>query len=274
MRKLYHSSSLPSPYLPSNNECSGPSYTHCTFTQTTRPELFTDSAFTSCTFTSLSSNSNGGVIHFTFTGTLTITSCTFTECNNNVPRADYFGGGCVCIDSGSLVSRSNAFISCTSGGFSAGLLAQSNCESSDVSLCTFINCHAYHGAGLMTFYGPTSSLSSSRFFSCDAVVGGALYHDCKTVSGSLSIADSLFKECHASFTSNRGGGAIEDFRSSGYSSKYQFSFFTHNTSSGVGYDISIIATPLSEESFVYCFTTTQTNALWNTQYDTSNDWLP
>ena len=272
----------PPPFLSlfsSNSDCDGPSYERCRFTQTPRPNIFTDTSFTSCSFTSFFSYSNGGVIHFTFTGTLTITTCIFTECSNDVLADDYYGGGCVCVDSGFLISHSNSFISCNSGGFGAGLLAQSDCESSVVSFCTFINCRAYHGGGLMTFLGPTSSIFASRFLLCSATwVGGAFYHDGYSLD-SLTLSDSLFKGNHADFEYSfqrmrRGGGAFEDYRRYAYISTYLFSFFTQNTAACAGNDISIIDKSLSESSLVHCFTTASQNSLWNTESKGYVDWLP
>ena len=125
----------------------------------------------------------------------------------------------------------------------------------------------------MTYLGPSSSLSSSSFFSCAASVGGGMYHDSYTDSGSLAISDSLFEDCHASYTPNRGGGAIEDYKSHTYNSQYSYSFFTQNSATGVGYDISVIGSPLRESSLIHCFTTTAKNFFWNTNYAGYEDWL-
>ena len=116
------------------------------------PERETSSSavFTSCVFHRLISDSNGGAIYFNFNGKLTITSSAFSECAANVDPVRYYGGGAVCVESGSFAAQSNLFFSCTSGYFAGGVLAQKDCFSSHVSSCIFIRCSASYAGGLMT----------------------------------------------------------------------------------------------------------------------------
>ena len=128
----------------------------------------------------------------------------------------------------------------------------------------------------MTWMGPTSSVSSSRFICCMALVsGGGLYHDGYN-SDTICISDSLFtnNKANSNTDGTRGGGAFEDYRTYLYTSKYSFSLFTGNTApSGVGNDISVILTALSGSPITHCFTTTRTKSFWN-KNSYVNNWLP
>ena len=122
----------------------------------------------------------------------------------------------------------------------------------------------------MTYWGPSSSFSSSRFISCKvSLTGGVLYHDGYD-EDFFCITDCLFKNNYAEFHNGsvpeniRGGGAFEDYGTSTYKSHYLFTFFTQNRApNGAGHDISKPNRALTEENVTYCFTTTSAGALWS-----------
>ena len=176
---------------------------------------------------------------------------------------------------------STTFIECTTTNFGGGILAERECKSSFVCWCSFIDCSAFYGGGLMTYFGPYSQLSSSRFISCAASqTGGGMYHEGNSPDY-IILRDSLFTDNHAYYAeyrdNTRGGGAFEDYRSHNYDSTYSFSFFTGNTApTGVGNDISIHDNKLDAEHIIHCFTTASSDSFWNngTYTDSqSRNWL-
>ena len=235
-----------------------------------------DYSFTSCTFTTLTSDSNGGAIFFSLSGTLTISSSIFELCSNIVPENLFEGGGAVCVQTGYLIAHRNIFILCTTPYLGGGLLVQSDCVSSIVSLSTFISCKAGHGGGLTTYWGPKSLVSSSRFISCIASIsGGGIYHNSGSTESFLTISNSLFKDNNAQTKDSnvRGGGAFEDYRSSEYQSEYSFLFCSGNkASSGKGNDISVQWNKVTESSFIHSFTLEISTSFWNN--NSHIDWLP
>ena len=271
----------------SNIECNNSPYEGCTFNPPRESfSLTTSASFTSCTFTGLTSNSNGGAIAFVnnIHGVLNLLSCIFIQCRCNVAAGNNnLGGGSVCVNSPStLYAYSCIFIGCTTPGFGGGIFAERECVYSTVILCTFVSCSAEIGGGMSIFFGPSSRTSSCRFISCNAdYVGGGVYHDCLTDDRSFLLTDSFFKDNSAHYESysdryvHRGGGAFEDYRSASYNSQYFFSFFTGNSApKGVGNDISIHTKVLTLNNIIYCITTAKDNSLWNTQYEGYEDWLP
>ena len=130
----------------------------------------------------------------------------------------------------------------------------------------------------MTYLGPTSFVSSSRFFLCSVKhAGGAFYHNgCET--DSIILTDSLFTHNTADTVHNayidHYGGALKDLRSYKYSSLYSFTFFIGNIAEkNIGHDIAIGYNPLSEGNLIHCFTTTSINAFSNAGNIETN-WLP
>ena len=211
---------------------------------------------------------------------LTISHSSFEMCNTTGSFVAEEGGGVIYAGCGSLSITSSSFISCQSPSYGGAILAQFNCTSSCLSHCTFISCRAHHGGSIMTEYGPTSSIFSSRFISCVAdYVGGGMYHDINDVSDSVTIRKSLFTRNPADYKNEfedkiRGGGAFEDFQEAAYGVHYFFSFFTLNVAqSGSGHDISLIKHPITQDSFTSCFTTTSINSFWNNHTHEIN-WLP
>ena len=135
-----------------------------------------------------------------------------------------------------------------------------------------------YGGGLMTFLGPSSSISLSRFLSCESTrAGGGMYHD-GYGTAHLTVRNSLFDNNSADTTSishsDLGGGGFKDYRGSDYTSKYSFSFFTRNIAdTNCGHDIAIRKNQLSEGNIISCFTTTAINAFSNAG-DNETNWLP
>ena len=81
-----------------SQSCTISPYTNCTFAQTSRPTISSSATFTSCTFTSLSSNpGNGGAISFQnqASGTLTVISCNFYSCKCTATGSIEDGGGAI-----------------------------------------------------------------------------------------------------------------------------------------------------------------------------------
>ena len=236
--------------------------------------------FSSCFFTSLSSAESGGAISFNYGDSLTIQDCFFTSCSSTAGINDCSGGGAVHSNTGSKFNLfSSLFNSCSAVAYGGCVFVQRECESSTVSFCTFINSTAAAAGGLITYMGPSSSLSSSRFISCTASQsGGGLYHDSEIQSSDFTLSDSLFVGNNANYNGLRGGGACEDYRSNSYSSHYFFSFFTRNTAPfGNGNDISVQLYSFSESNVTHCFTTRLTDSFWNCgSYHTTEgkNWLP
>ena len=132
----------------------------------------------------------------------------------------------------------------------------------------------------MTYCGPSSSISSSRFISCvSEYAGGGMYHDSNTTTSTLTLSDSLFTNNCANYKfdfqkTHRGGGAFEDYRQRSYISTYSFSFFSGNRATyDVGNDISIHINALLLNNILHCMTTTSSSSFWNVD-DHIDNWLP
>ena len=234
-------------------------------------------SFSSCTFTHMSSSSNGSAIYFTCGGSLTVRECSFLSCSHYISsNDDYSGGGAIHVNpSSQLTVTSSNFIDCSTTNFGGGILAHRDCTFSTVSLCTFVKCRARVGAGLMSYKGTVSSVVSCFFISgTGTATGGGLYHDGTSTGHSISISESIFATNTAYSEDNRGGGAFEDHRQQNYTSHYSFSFFTGNAAVNTkGHDISIPRIRLSIDAIIHCFTTTQIHSFWN-QDDYQDTWLP
>ena len=130
----------------------------------------------------------------------------------------------------------------------------------------------------MTYMGPTSSLSSSRFISCTVTyAGGAFYHNGYD-NDFITLTDSLFTRNTADTFDDdyidHGGGAMKDYRGCDYTSHYTFSFFSNNIAEkNIGHDIAITDHSLSEENIIHCLTTTVINAFSNAG-DNETNWIP
>ena len=285
MRTYIHYPYFTSQLSTNTQSCDESPYEGCSFTQDYRPSS-SASLFTVCTFNGLSAADCGGAISFVSGDSLTLDQCTFQLCYTTNALVDWNGGGAVLMKCGSFFSaHSCTFIKCSTSSYGGGIVAEDRCESSTVSYCSFISCTAGYGGGLMTFCGPTSSVSSSRFILCTSSrSGGGMYHNSNLDSDFLSLSDSLFISNSAEFHNGsgsqniRGGGAFEDYRSNTYTSQYSFSFFFGNTApNGVGNDISINTNILSLNNIIHCFTTTTENSFCNSgSYQTTEglDWLP
>ena len=249
MRKSHSFSSFfSSSSLSLNEDCTAPVYKECSFTSSTQPPSLPTTAsvsFTSCMFDTLVSAQNGAAIFFTSSHTLTIISSIFQNCSANVPAQSLYGGGAVCVEAGDLVARGNVIINCNAPYYAGGILAQNSCISSVISLCTFVLCRARFGGGLMTHFGPTSSVDSCRFVSCTGdVSGGGYYHNSDKDNSSISISNSLFANNCANDSddgvANRGGGGFENYWQVKYLSSFYFIFFSGNIAKkGTGNDITV-----------------------------------
>ena len=231
--------------------------------------------FTSCVFLRLNSAVNGSAISFTSSGTLRISYSSFEQCSSSVGVHVYYGGGAVCVDNGNLFVYFSIFLCCSTSCYGGCILAQTSCVSSSVLSCMFITCDALYGGGLMTYWGPTSFVSSSRFISSHATkTGGGLYHDSDKDTSWILLSDSLFTGNCADWSPNRGGGAFEDYRYHSYESDYHFLFFSGNTAPyGKGCDICIAGSPVEIKSIIHCFTTVTSNSIWNVDGHMHN-WRP
>ena len=265
----------------SNSECNGPDYYDCILL-TPHITFSSSASFYSCIFLSLCADVNGGAIHFTCSGALSLSACLFSHCCTNVSLVSFNGGGAVCVESGSLVISSTAFIRCESESYSGGVLAERDATSSEVSHCEFIGCEGMSGAGIMTYYGLSSSVFSSFFIDCHASwCGGGLYHDSDQDFHSLTLSNLLFSENSAKYKNNsdsantRGGGAFEDYRTGSYSSTYTFIFFTGNeATNSVGNDVSAIKHKHTLSPITACYTTNTFHSFWNTASEGYVNWLP
>ena len=276
LRRLTLSSSFyssPSFSLSFNGDCDSSPYEECIFSHTL--SRFSSSAsFKFCTFDTLSVDGNGGAISFSQASSfLTVEDSLFIHCTSSQ------NGGAIYTDSASSLSvTSSTFIACLCPRYGGGAFVYDSCESSTVSFCTFLSCTGLFGGGLMTWMGPTSFLSSSRFISCSVTdAGGALYHN-GVSSDFIRLTDTLFARNTADSCNHDpndyGGGAFKDYRGQSYSSTYSFSFFSENIAdTNFGHDIAISKNALSEGSLIHCFTTTAINAFTNVG-DNETNWLP
>ena len=117
----------------------------------------------------------------------------------------------------------------------------------------------------MTYGGPSSSVSSSRFISCTVTYAGGAFYYWGFDSSYISLTDSLFTrnttDTVRDSNDDLGGGALKDVRTFDYSSHYSFSFFSRNIAkTNVGHDIVIHNNPISDEDLIHCSTTTAINA--------------
>ena len=273
-------------YHQSNNLVSGCKTTDgslCNNTERNSLQLDVSHSVTSCTFNSISSSVlSGGVLYIHYEGTsetsLTVQSCMFFFCNTTTEFSAGYGGGAIYMDSGTLLSvTSSTFISCSTKSYGGAIYSKLNCKACIVSQSSFISCSSDHGAGLMSYHGPTLSVSSSQFVSCIVTrFGCGIYHDSTISSSNFRLTDSLFTGNQAKSGTNntRGGGAFEDYRATTYRSTYLFSYFTGNTAPyGKGYDISIQINALSNSPVTHCLTTTPPQqSFWNYR-SYVNNWL-
>ena len=274
MRKHHSHSSL----LLSSAPCDASPYEYCTFTGTHLTPTST-TTFNSCNFTGLSSEYNGGAIYFISGASLTIEQCTFNQCSTRSEEfSDQYGGGAIDINCGTISVFSTVFISCSTASYAGGMLIEQDCTPSIVSLCTFLSCTARFGGGLMTFWGPTSFVLSSRFISCTGfIAGGGMYYN-GWESDWLNITDTLFTLNIADIMRDgietRGGGAFENHRSNAYDSHFSFLFFTGNVAKKTyGHDIATQIYRLSSDCISHSFTTATSNSFWNVDGH-MNNWLP
>ena len=236
-------------------------------------------SFTSCTFTSLTSESSRGALAFTTGGENSVSDCKFSGCSSSTSIYNYNGGGAIFSNSCSRLSVSSyAFNLCTSTSLAGGIFATEGCNSVLLSCCLFILWYCLHsGGGMSTHLGPTSAVSSSRFICCTANwAGGGIYHNSNSEHSHFTLSNSLFKDNTARSSDNNtpGGGGFGDFRSNTYISKYFFSFFTVNTdSANLAHDIHVRDSTISFSDILHCFTTTSVKAFRNKE-SYANAWLP
>ena len=239
---------------------------------------------TSCEFIFLSSaERSGGVIYLHGSNSddatsLTVESSLFDTCTLTAPKQRDCCGGAIYVDCGSSLSvTKSTFIGCTCNGFGGGIYCVGSCSSARVSFCTFISGFAMFGGGFMSYCGPSSSTSSSRFVSCSASAsGGGLYHD-STENSPIFLTDSLFTRNIAyvvdPHTSGRAGGGMEDYRDYPYPSQYSFCFFCDNwTPPGYGNDVCVGGS--LEQPFIHCFSATKASPRLLGGPSNENDWIP
>ena len=161
MRQLH---SLFLPIFSSSNNCDGPFYEGCSFTQTYRPSPSTTTTFTSCTFTRLISDDNGGAVYFTSGDSHSVNDCTFTGCSSSISFNDYNGGGGVFSSSGTLSVSTTVFISCSAQSLGGAIFGTAGCSSIVVAESTFLCCSCENSGGAVCLHlGPTGEVSSSCF---------------------------------------------------------------------------------------------------------------
>ena len=238
-------------------------------------------SFPTCTFSCLSTTENGGAISFMCWSSLSVKECIFLDCSTSVSLGDESGGGAVHVYTCStFVLTSSRYFRCTSTCYGGGLFFHQTCVSSTVSSCSFLFCIAEHRRPLITYRGPTSSVSSSRFVYCTGLTsGGGVYHDSRSRTRNVHILDSLFTNYYANvLVANSGmhaGGGFEDYRSNAYTSNYSFSFFTRNTTlNGRDHDVSIIINALPDNSMICSVTSTSFHSFWNKKDEDYEIWLP
>ena len=136
MRKpLYYGFSSSS----SDNACTSPSYEGCSFTNPNHLTPYTDTTFTSCNFTNLVSDSDGGAIFCTGNRKLYIEECSFEECISSSGH-----GGAIYVDgASSFTSKKTLFTNCNSTNMRGGAIYFTSSRSVPFLFETsFISCYS------------------------------------------------------------------------------------------------------------------------------------
>ena len=153
----------------------------------------TSSTFTNCTGTG-SSSSLGGAIYVK-TGTVTLTSSNFTSCSA-------FRGGAIYTETGTVTLTSANFTGCkvTSSGGDGGAIAIYGTGTLTTTSSNFTSCGVTsNDNGGAIFSEGTAKVTSTIFKNCQGNNGGAL----AIYGGTVTLTSSTFTNCQASY-----GGAI------------------------------------------------------------------
>ena len=200
----------------SNESCSSANVSDCTYSS--RVTQSCSCQFEHCIFTHCSSSSNGGALFVStssgeyVTCSIIDTSFSYNYCDGN---AD---GGCLYCSHAYLVVLSSSFHN-SSSNQSGGAISFGWNSYISLSLCNFTGCSASLNGGSLYFNSPSPSTPTiflSRFVSCSAKHGGALYSsigcsfvscfvdDCISTDGSCplycspdvsSFVDTNFPSC-------------------------------------------------------------------------------
>ena len=199
-------------------------------------------------------------------------NCLFLSCKSLTAESDWDGGGALCsYTTGLITITQSSFIHCSAGGQRGGAIHIRYGADVSISEALFIDCScSAYGGGLLTEYGPSLTLSNSKFILCRTQFGGACgFHARKPI---FSVSNCIFARNHAS-GSTRGGGAVEDnVDETRHHCMYSFSFFTENTACN-GNDIAANNVGYSSSPFIHCFTTTAINGFSNAG-NTETNWFP
>ena len=264
MRKLQsYSSFLSSIPLSLNEDCTAPDYKECNITT---PHLTPSSSvsFTSCTFTHLTSNKNGGAIcfHDKSPGSLTVSECYFDTC-----ITDSVSGGAIYVDSISSIDvQLSVFIRCkcmtsdnNDGG--GGIYIINIFVKPSVSLCDFLDCYSKEDGGALDIQNSYSQqqnvltvsncrfISNSAFAGFENVGGGVCNWGNNPVVG---VTNCLFSH---NLARGRAGGLFLEFTKP-VSRIIRFSMFVDNKSeNNDGHDVNICSS-IPDEPFFFCLSTT------------------
>ncbi|KAK2959177.1 hypothetical protein BLNAU_5735 [Blattamonas nauphoetae] len=222
------------------------SFSHCTTTETGKAFVQGDQSsyssvteFDTCTFTSMTSTSPGAAIHRQSADTLTVISCTFTQCESTVAQSLHGGALRAFTCNHVELSGTNTFDRCVCrGGAGGGFFIYDTTTTLTISGVTCVECWNSDGAG---YYGnggggilgmkPTQAaavqITSCKFTGCTSTTTGGL---------SVNIAFTTVSSCE--FTDcegngrERGGGL--NFLSKGTHTLSHCSFTNCSHLTGVG----------------------------------------
>ena len=257
---------IPAHLSPSSNidQCTAATYASGTLCQHTGSHLsypsgshtFINVDFRNC----YPSNDHGGAIKCTGSNTeLIVTGCTFTNCHVSNPSTNRGGG--IYADSIKSVTTQSCFFTSCSAHWGGGLYINGVRSTPIFSHCVFISCKGlYVGGG--AFVG--SCTKTSCFTACSDCIfmkgtnvsatsnywGGGLYLNIITRNDVSSLSNILFTKNSATA---KGGGLRIYEHIYGLDYTVQFCYFSGNTASSGGNDISF--ENISTNGILHSFTT-------------------
>ncbi|KAK2942580.1 hypothetical protein BLNAU_22497 [Blattamonas nauphoetae] len=123
------------------------SFSHCTTTETGKAFVQGDQSsyssvteFNTCTFTSMTSTTPGAAIHRQSADTLTLTTCTFTQCESTVAQFQHGGALCAYMCNTVQLTGTNTFDRCVCRGGAGGFYVYKTATTLAVSGVTCKDC--------------------------------------------------------------------------------------------------------------------------------------